>query len=370
MRRTFSKLVCIGAAFSFGIVTTAAADSDIGSSGIALYFARHDAAAIAALASSNTTASLPSTLALADLYFMNGRMPEARRILLEVLRDHQIDDVAIWLAWMELAAHRPRDAERILADIVATGNDSASARAGLSLGWQRLLRGDYRAAADAFERVATDPAIPALGEEAGLLRGEALLFAHDDAGARDVLERVTATSLVADAARDLAWLRYRHGDALGARAELDALGAREDTGGAGVGVAWPLVLTHGVHALSRRWQRAYRERPRGQDPTVFLLAVGDRNASADARDMLRTFFPDATIGDPSDAGQHRVDDLPAARAIETSRSPRTAAADLGIEPRTPVGRHVGRASTFAGALILLTALAALASRRRRRTSSR
>ncbi len=260
-------------------------------SGIALYFGREDEAAIAALAPGQASAALPIRLALADLYFMNGQMPRARRILLDVLQKDPLDDIAIWLAWMEFAAGHTRDSERVLTDMIATAEtESGSARGRLSLGWQYLLAGDGRAAAGAFGRVGEDPSTPLLGEASRLLRGEALLLAHDYDGAEAALRSVTANSLLADAARDLAWLRFRRGDVEHARADLEALAAREDEGSSALGVAWVTILKHGPRALGRRWQRAYRERPRGQDPTVFLMNVSNRDAGADARDMLQEFF--------------------------------------------------------------------------------
>jgi hypothetical protein len=365
MHATPLTIVCITTVLlSMSIPPRSAADDIDARAGIALYFARHDDAAIAALSRAENDAPLAPMLALADLYFMNGRTPDARRLLLRVIRDHPMDDAAIWLAWMEFAAHHVGDAEGILADVATSGDDSSAARAGLSLAWQRWLRGDDRAAATAFARVTADPAIPLLAEQARLLQGEALLLAHDYAAAEDVLLAVTAPSLTTDAARDLAWIRYRRGDEAGARADLEALAGRDDSGGDGLGVAWPVVLTHGIRPLARRWQHAYRERPRGQDPTVFLLGVADRDASADARDMLHAFFSETSLPTDADNPPRR-----GARPVERLAASRGAfpAPIAARTPHTTTDDSVG-AARLVGLLMLgaLAALAARSSRRRRR----
>lgn len=337
--------------------------------GLALYFARQDSAAIAALAAEAPPLPIARTLALADLYFMNGRTGAARRTLLDALEREPLDDLAIWLAWMELADRRAHDAGRILADIAATGTESSAPRAAFSLAWQLWLGGDTRAAAEAFARVSAEPTLPQLADAAQLLRGEALMLAHDYERAEDALRRVGTASLVGDAARDLAWIRFRRGEVAAARADLDALAARGDHAGtARLDVPWPHVLRHGPHALAKRWQRGYRDRPRGQDPTVFLLDVADRDASVDADAMLRAFFPseagDGGGRDGASVGRRSTAAVPAADGSAPAR------VDATRPGRDSLRTSAGRRFRLTALLALLALLAALVVAHRRAGSRR
>jgi thioredoxin-like negative regulator of GroEL len=265
--------------------------------GLQLYFERRDQAAITMLEAQSRqgVASRFTRMALADLYFSAGRFTRARQELARLSEEGPLDDFTLWLAWIDFAMGRAADAQRSLADVIATAESHEFvSRAVLTLGWQLLLRGRAAEAADVFAAPGTSETLPVVEDQLRLLRGQALMFAGDVGDAEQALATVTGASLRADAARDIAWCRYTRGERDAAREALEAIADSEDAGASPLRVAWPSVLRHGPRLLGRRWETLYRERTRGQDPTTFLLTLADRNAAADARAMLRAFFLDET----------------------------------------------------------------------------
>jgi tetratricopeptide (TPR) repeat protein len=255
--------------------------------GLRLYMQRHDDEGLAALARAQRAGGLEilGRLALADLYFMGGDRPQARRTLATLADDGFAPaEATVWLAWIDFAGGRRAQAARRL--LTLAGGDADRVHALWSLGWQQLLDGRPSEAAQTFESLRSGDVPAEVAVQVPLLLGQSLLWAGRWDEAAAALARVEAGSLRGDAERDVAWIHYRQGDVERGRVELETLAARGDPGPSRLRVPWPSVLRHGPRRLARAWLDAYKKRPRGQDPSQFVLTLADRDAAADARAML------------------------------------------------------------------------------------
>jgi hypothetical protein len=222
-------------------------------------------------------------LALVDLYFMSGRVTKAAAALAAIDSGAAPGpEMLLWGSWMDFSAGRAGRARRTLMALRQRYADDAivRARTQLTLAWQSLLRGQPAEAAVALGEIDGGGDLPGMPDHVQLLKAQSLMWAGDlDTAARE-LAAVETPSLLGDAARDLAWIRFRR-----------------DTGESTLRVPWTQVLRLGPRVLRRAWQHAYRERPRGQDPTVFLSTLADRNAARDAEALIAAIEGDG-LEDP------------------------------------------------------------------------
>jgi len=123
----------------------------------------------------------------------------------------------------------PLRSTRRVAATSAARPSQANVEMAFARGWSALRSNDFEAAADAFERAASERDDNALSEDALFWRGVALDRAHRLAEAREVLTnflvRYPKSDRVGEAAVMLGWLLLRAGDATAADARFgSALG--------------------------------------------------------------------------------------------------------------------------------------------------
>lgn len=259
--------------------------------GLSLYMQGRDQEALRILENAERRGELTSVrrLALADLYFMSGRSTKATTALEAAARDTVANpEFAIWFSWIDFASGRAARGSRALSRMLQTDTDDPilRGRTQLSLAWQLLLRGRTAEAAGVLDGFEPENDFAEMRDQATLLKGQALLWAGRLDEAERMLEAVDAQSLRPDAARDLAWIHFQRGESELAATELRAVIDGGDTGRSPLRASWARALRFGPQTLKRAWSAAYRKRPRGQDPTLFLTTLTDRDAARDAEELV------------------------------------------------------------------------------------
>lgn len=364
------------------LVLLVATDTALGATvtlGLMRYLQRDDRAAMTALSEeARDETNEYVRFALSDLHLMQGDFAAARDALEGLGSDLPptvLGRTQVWLTWIDFHEGKYAVARQGLEDVIATlpGTDVGD-EATFTLGWQLLLRGAYQEAAATFGLLATgrDDArhwLP-LRDQALLLEGEAWMWAGRIDEARSRLVRVEdeyrSSTVVDDAARDLAWCDHLQNDDERAIARLRriakryrALHYRQRQNP--VDLPWDVLAERGPAMLEPTLKAAYRKRPRGQFPLQFLATVGDRFAAEDARTLLRRL--------------RRIDVAETTGASRALRSSRHAAASpatdrTGDAPAERTDRSSAVSAQHGIGWVLLALGAFYASRRRARRTAK